>query len=155
VFLAKTALGMLDEAARLASSIVDGNQVSPEGYVIVGSAYAEWLIKNEKADEAFEFFNWIVKEAPTHRKAASSFYWLSLESLKRSENHESYKLAEAARKCFSGTPSLKSEWEIDSRCLTIMIDIDGDNKYSNGIYTDKYLSKQLIEISKDVKLLRQ
>jgi hypothetical protein len=101
------------------------------------------------------FFDWIVKEAPTHRKAASSFYWLSLYSLKMSKNHESYKYAEAARKCFSGSPSLKCEWEIDSRCLTIMINIDGDTKYINGIYTNNYLSKQLKEISKDKNLLAQ
>jgi tetratricopeptide (TPR) repeat protein len=112
VFLAKIALGLTEQAETLASGIVDANKATPEGYVIVGSAYAEWLVRNGNVDKAFEFFEWISKEAPTHRKASIAHYWLALSRFKSGAKSESMAFALAAKRCFSGNPSLLWEWDI-------------------------------------------
>ena len=146
---------MVDQAESLASSIVNGNQASPEGYVIVGSAYAEWLIKNGEKAKAFVFFDWIVKEAPTHRTAASSLYWLALDKMKSGESDQCMYYAAAARRCFAGSPSLAYEWEIDSRSSLMMQETQKDSRDNNGVdgYTRNYLRLQGILMTKDLNLL--
>lgn len=150
VFLSKIVLGMVDQAECLASSIVDGNQASPEGYVIVGSTYAEWLVKNGKVDKAFEFFEWIAKELPTHRNVSIAHYWLALRHYKYGATSQSRMSAVATKLCFSGSPSLLWEWEVDAKTNHLIQIIDSKHDYPH-VLNDQ--SDTFSDIQKDLNIL--
>jgi tetratricopeptide (TPR) repeat protein len=110
IFVSLTETDRANEAHTLASGIIDTNNATPEGYVILGSTYAEWLIKNGEKDKAFEFFEWIVKESPTHRKTAIAHYWIALSCLGICESS-------ALHHCEAGIQALKGKPESDKEIL--------------------------------------
>jgi tetratricopeptide (TPR) repeat protein len=110
---------MVEEVKQLASLIIDKNTATPEGYVIVGTEYALWLISRNEISEAREHLKWIALECPSHRRAAHSHYWLALWARKTNKNEEALKSAKKIRACFAGNPTLLSEWELDARSIII------------------------------------
>lgn len=155
VFLSKIALGMVDQAESLASGIVDGNQASPEGFVIVGSAYAEWLIKNGKLDKAFEFFEWISKESPTHRKAASAHYWLGARNYLNNDFNGAAEKSKSVSLCFGNQPELLEEWKLAAKALIIFGKVNksaAQNEF-NGLFSPRFLDEQEIQFLIDVETL--
>lgn len=121
VFLSLAENDRSTEATSLASSILDQNTASPEGYVILGSFYAEHLLKNGQKDRAFKYFNWIAKEAPTHRRAAMAHYQISISHILNSvDREEVIKSAAAAQICLSPKPTDIKEWKIYCRCAIIL-----------------------------------
>lgn len=155
VFLSKIASGMIEEAESLASGIVDGNQASPEGYVIVGSAYAEWLVKNGKLDKAFEFFEWISKESPTHRKAASAHYWLGVRNYLNNDFNGAAEKSKSVSLCFGNRPELLAEWKLAAKALIIFGKVNksaAQNEF-NGLFSPRFLDEQEIQFLIDVETL--
>lgn len=119
VFLSLVALGESVRADSLASTVIDDNHATPEGYVILGATYAEWLIRSGRQKQALDFFEWIAKEAPTHRKAAIAHYWLALRGAAQRQRNVVIFNSAMARKCYGGNPSLLSEWRIDACALIL------------------------------------
>jgi tetratricopeptide (TPR) repeat protein len=120
VFLAMIDVGRKNDAVKLASEILNGNRESPEGYVILGSAYAGWLIATKEYQTAFTCFEWIVQECPKHRSAAAAHYWLGLRALVRGDESTATAFAVSARECFSGRPALISEWQTECKSYHLL-----------------------------------
>jgi tetratricopeptide (TPR) repeat protein len=154
VFKALTRKGRTAEAESLVATIIDRDRSTPEGYVIVGIEYAEWLLKSGLKAKAFEYFDWIAKEAPTHRRAAVAHYWIALRHLKLGQQDFAKLSAEKVRKCFGGIPALLDEWELDSAAIGIL-GISGDTaiKASGVFYTQDYVGKSLIRMTADLDQL--
>ncbi len=112
IFLSLTESERAIEATALASGIIDANRATPEGYVILGSTYAEWLLQNGEKDKAFEFFEWIAKETPSHRRAAIAHYWLGLKCIINDNNIDGQMHRDLIFKALGGMPSLKIEREL-------------------------------------------
>lgn len=121
VFKVLISQGRTVEATTVASSVVDNNAASPEGYVIVGIEYAEWLFFQNQS-KAFQHFEWIAKEAPVHRKAALAHYWIMLKYLRNGDRQSGVSSAHAVRRCYSGSPALLSEWELDGKASLVICD---------------------------------
>jgi hypothetical protein len=151
VFRALVARNRLPEATQLASSVIDGDQATPEGYVIVGGEYAVWLLKQGQAVQAFEHFSWIATEAPTHRSAAIAHYWIAIRNLNEGNGQAAKNSAMAVRRCFGGSPSLLSEWELDAKAICILGDLSEANAkiLARGAFTDEFIGRMLTEISSD------
>ena len=144
VFLSLTETDRSAEAIALASSVLDHDTATPEGYVILGSTYAEHLFENGQNDKAFEYFTWIAKEVPTHRRSAIAHYQLALRSYHLNNLVVAKVHARAARACFADKPSIISEWRIDAVALLIIYDNDINEVIINGsgLYTKKFLREQ-------------
>jgi hypothetical protein len=101
------------------------------------------------------FFDWIVKEAPTHRKAASSFYWLALDKMKSGDSTQCMHYAASARRCFAGSPSLAYEWELDSRALLMIFKIQNSPRSDKTAsdYPQNYLETQDLLLGRDLSFL--
>ncbi|MEO5712020.1 MAG: hypothetical protein ABIT37_00890 [Luteolibacter sp.] len=108
------------EASSLAASIVNGDKSTPEGYVIIGNEYAEWLEIQGNHTEALKYFQWIAAEVPGHRKAAHAHYILALRSYKNGMIDSAKASAYSVRKCFGNRPALLSEWKLDCRAALIL-----------------------------------
>ena len=139
------------EAVALASSVIDGDQSTSEGYVITGSEYAAWLIIQNQIQKAFDYFEWIATEAPTHRSAAIAHYWLAIKSLKIADLDRARKAARAIRACYSGCPSLLSEWEFDARAIIIIEELSKAQAASP--YPEDFIDRQVLAIKRDISLL--
>jgi tetratricopeptide (TPR) repeat protein len=113
VFLSLTETDRTAEATALASSVLDHDTATPEGYVILGSTYAEHLIHNGQKEQAFDYFGWIAKELPTHRRAAVAHYWMALLNIKSRNLIAALASAHAVRLCLGGAPALLEEWRMD------------------------------------------
>lgn len=145
VFLSLTETGLNAEATALASTILDHDTATPEGYVILGSTYAEHLIKNGQKEKAFEYFTWIAKEAPTHRRAAVAHYWLALSEKSKSASVEHLSLVAI---CLGESPRLRDD-------AILMIKSRLISKYSDRSIPDleNYYPKELIK--KSIKELKR
>jgi hypothetical protein len=155
VFLSLTESKRAIEAQAVASGIINANRATPEGYVILGSTYAEWLLHSGQKQKAFEFFEWITKEAPTHRTAAVAHYWIALRhhisgDLTRSRAH-----ASAARLCYAGNPALLQEWQNDAKSLWLICDLNINSllNFLNNTYKENYMNKIYELIISDIKIL--
>ena len=124
VFKALTRKERSAEAESLVATIIDRDRSTPEGYVIVGTEYAEWLLKNGNKEKAFDYFDWIAKEAPTHRRAAVAHYWIALRHLKQGQQDLAKQEAEKIRVCFGGAPSLLPEWLLDIKAILLITNMD-------------------------------
>lgn len=155
VFLSLISLGDTQEADTLASAIIDNNHATPEGYVILGATYAEWLIRNHREKQAFVFFEWIAIEAPTHRKAAIAHYWLSIRDAARGEHGTAASHAVMARRCYSGAPSLLYEWRIDASSIILSSPNFTLEKYhrSGEKYTTDFMKDCQNKILSDMDIL--
>jgi hypothetical protein len=155
VFRALVACSRVEEGQGLAASVIDGDAATPEGYVIVGTEYATWLIKNGKTETAFEYFDWIAKEAPTHRKAAVAHYWLAIRNLKNGLTKEAKAAAQKVRKCYGGVPALLEEWEFDAAALMILHDNIAESALitSSVSYSEYFIQGALSRIQRDMKEL--
>jgi hypothetical protein len=124
VFLSLTEADRSAEAIALASSVLDHDTATPEGYVILGSTYAEYLLHNGQKDKAFEYFTWIVKEIPNHRISLVAHYWKLLQSYKRGREDLVIVAAAKARLCLAGQPSLLKEYQIDAKIELLLNELD-------------------------------
>lgn len=156
VLLSLSATNRNQEAISLASSVLDNNNSTPEGYVILGSVYAEQLLRSGKVEKAFEYFRWIAIEQPTHRKAASAHYWLALHEMQQGNHAASKAHAYSLRKCYSGKPALLDEWKIDAKAVCLLADGSLDKAVDLGgsTYTADFLRETLREIAQDASILR-
>lgn len=148
-------LGMNEQARDLASSILDKGRATPEGYVIMGNAYATWLLKIGKTEEAFTYFDWIAVEAPTHVGTAAAHYWLGLRFLNMGNKTSALSCAKAVRQCFAGKPSLLSEWELDAKGLLILKNLSADEaaKEGSAIFTTEFIHQMLARLKLDRELI--
>ncbi|MCX8495962.1 MAG: hypothetical protein ORN51_07250, partial [Akkermansiaceae bacterium] len=149
-------MGKTYEAQALVSSIVDESHATSEGYVIMGSAYAEWLLSLGEKDKAFTYFQWISIEAPTHLSAASAHYWLSLRYLNAGQPTASFTSAKAVRLCFGAAPSLLSEWELDAKALLILTNLSEDAAINQGRdrFTPAFIHQMLATLRSDRDSIR-
>jgi tetratricopeptide (TPR) repeat protein len=152
VFLSLTETDRSAEAAALASSVLDHDTATPEGYVILGSTYAVHLLENGQRDKAFEYFTWIAKEVPTHRMAAVAHYWRAVWSLKNSAKDAAATSAQAVRACFGGRPCLLPEWELDAAALMIIYygDSTAAIAAANGFYSLDFLMSAATRVARQV-----
>lgn len=156
IFLSLTESERAIEATALASGIIDTNNATPEGYVILGSIYAEWLIQNGKKDKALEFFEWIVKESPTHRKTAIAHYWIALRSLGICESS-------TLHHCEAGIQTLKGKPESDKEILLTKSLLKVSEKFSHisslkvsGNELDNIYEEAVnIKLAKDCQILQK
>jgi len=155
VLLSLAKMGKAADFSVLASSILDAGAATPEGYVIVGNVYAGWLLRNNEKTRAFSYFEWIAVEAPTHHRAASAHYWLSLRHLNNGETNAATSRALAVRLCFGGSPSLLAEWELDAKALLIWsgLSLNSASSLSKGKYPVDFLRRMLAQIEADRKLV--
>jgi tetratricopeptide (TPR) repeat protein len=155
VFLSQIALGMTAQAEKLASDIIDTNRATPEGYVIIGSTYAEWLIQNGEEDKAFEFFNWISKESPTHRKAAAAHYWLSVRNYLNKNLNGAAERSKSVSLCFGNHPELLEEWKLSAKSLIILSKVDRTlaPEVATGLFSTNFLAEQEEQFLKDLDTL--
>ncbi len=154
VFKSFVSLGRDVDALGLASDVIDHDKSSPEGYVIVGSDYALWLLNRGQMAQAFEYFGWIASEVPSHRRAAFAHYWLSLKALKAGDHFSAVNSAHSVGRCFSGSPSLRSEWELDARAELIRSDMSIDAVVARCFrYDREFLSQMKFVIEEDLNTL--
>lgn len=156
IFLSLTESERAIEATALASGFIDTNNATPEGYVILGSIYAEWLIQNGKKDKALEFFEWIVKESPTYRKTAIAHYWIALRSLGICESS-------TLHHCEAGIQTLKGKPESDKEILLTKSLLKVSEKFSHisslavsGNELDNIYEEAVnIKLAKDCQILQK
>jgi len=129
------------EAESLVASIIDRDRSTPEGYVIVGTVYAEWLIRDGQKDKSFEYFDWIAKESPTHRRAAVAHYWIALRHLKLGREDKAKISAGMVRQCYGGIPTLLSERKLDARAMLIL-GIENEPKFYPLGYNYEFVISQ-------------
>lgn len=155
VFLSLTEAERVPEANALASGIIDSTYATAEGYVILGSTYGDWLLNNGEKARAFEYFNWIIKEAPSHRKAAAAHYWIALDRHTSGRVADGHLHALAARACFAGKPVLLYEWQIDAKALWLIRNLQQDDATisTNGIHSMSFLKVMLDAIKRDIQSL--
>jgi hypothetical protein len=153
IFRSLTETSRNEEAIALASNVIDGDYATQEGYVIVGSEYAAWLIWHDQQNAAYEHFGWISKEAPTHRKAAICHYWLALRSLNEGSMVAAQKSALAIRTCFAGSPSLLSEWHLDTKAACILTNFDRIKvvDMSGVALTPKFIDEMLQQLDLELR----
>lgn len=152
VFKALVAEGRQSDASILAAGIINGDNSSQEGYVIVGTEYAMWLLDSGKKHEAFAYFEWIVKEAPDYRGAALAHYWLAVRSLKNQDPDGARRSASFVRKCYSGAPALVTEYEIDARAILILGIQHDLSRYPSG-YNKIFATGQMQYLEEDIRSL--
>ncbi len=140
------------DAESLVAGIIDRDRTTPEGYVIVGTEYAEWLLHHNQKTKAFEYFEWIAKESPTHRRAAVAHYWLALRHLKQGKLQEAKIAAANVRECYGGVPSLLSEYKLYVRSLFIL-GSDKNNMYYNSQCSENFILEQQSYYESDLLLL--
>ncbi len=155
IFKALTRKDRSAEAESLIAKIIDRDRSTPEGYVIVGTEYAEWLLQSGEKAKAFEYFDWIAKEAPTHRRAAVAHYWIALRHIKQGEQDLAKQSAVCIRKCFGGVPALLDEWELDAAALLILSNKNASLaiKASGVHHTENYLEKTNGKLQIQIKKL--
>lgn len=155
VFRALTLKNRSVEAKIIVASIIDRDRSNPEGYVIVGTEYAEWLLRSGQLIEAFGYFEWIAKESPTHRKAALSHYWISLRYLKQGKQDLAKQEAERTRKCFGGVPALLPEWLLDAKAILLITNMNKRQALikSAVCMTDQFFDTALDGIKMDIAKL--
>lgn len=143
------------EALALAASILDENRASPEGYVIIGTEYAEWLLRSGDKVKAFGYFDWISTESPTHRKAALSHYWIAISNLQKNDLPGAKRSANAIRKCYSPAPALEIEQLMDAAALLILNDYDKFAAQKDSIVPQSIqtLQGQIDRIQEDIDSL--
>ncbi|NQX00021.1 tetratricopeptide repeat protein [bacterium] len=152
LFKALTRKNRAPEAESLVASIIDRDRSTSEGYVIVGSEYAEWLLRGGQKAKAFEYFVWIAKESPTHRRAAVAHYWMALSHLKQGEQNQAKIAAEKVRACFGGIPALLDEWKMDAAAYIILNDnrIDDSIRASGVSYSKTFLFDSSARLTRDL-----
>ncbi len=152
LFKALTRRNRAPEAETLIASIIDRDRATPEGYVIVGTEYAEWLLQSGQKTKAFEYFDWIAKEAPTHRRAAVAHYWIALRHLKQGEKNQAKLAAEKVRSCFGGMPALLKEWKLDAAAYIILNDnkIDNSIRLSGVYYSRIFMLDSTADLTRDL-----
>lgn len=152
LFKALTRKNRVPEAESLVASIIDRDRSTSEGYVIVGSEYAEWLLRGGQKAKAFEYFVWIAKESPTHRRAAVAHYWMALSHLKQGEQNQAKIAAEKVRACFGGIPALLDEWKMDAAAYIILNDnrIDDSIRASGVSYSKTFLFDSSARLTRDL-----
>jgi tetratricopeptide (TPR) repeat protein len=149
-------LGQDQKARALAASILDGRTATPEGYVIMGNAYAEWLLALGEKEKAFTYFDWISVEAPTHLGAAAAHYWLALRHLNSGRTEAALSAARAVRRCFGTAPSLLSEWELDAKALLILTDFSPETAIQQGrsTFNPEFICQMLDRLLSDRESIR-
>jgi hypothetical protein len=149
VFKALVSEGRVEEASQIAAQVIDQDKGTVEGYAIVGSEYASWLLQNQEVGKALDCFAWIAKESPTHRKAASSHYWIALRLLNEGDTAKAKACCIFIRRCFAGAPSLLSEWKLDAKAICILSDlsVEGSVELARGAFDANFLNQTINEIS--------
>jgi hypothetical protein len=153
LFIAFTRKNRISEAELLVANIIDRDRATPEGYVIVGTEYAEWLLKSGQKAKAFEYFDWIAKESPTHRRAAVAHYWIALRHLKHGEQSKAKFAAETIKACFGGVPALLQEWELNAKAELLLWEIaDGLQQPPLG-FSQKFSEEQSLIMKNELSSL--
>ena len=153
VFKALAKKAREQEGLLLVSSILDQHRATPEGYAIIGTEYAEWLLKNDQKAKAFEYFEWIAKESPTHRRTAVAHYWIALRFLKQGQSREAKTSAKQIRQCFGGVPALLNEWKLDSAAILIADGSQTISQKSGIFYTKDFIIRAETKVSEDLNFL--
>jgi tetratricopeptide (TPR) repeat protein len=132
VFRSMTRLSLNSEAEELAAMVIDQNQATPEGFVIVGSEYALWLVAQGQLVRAYGFFEWIAKEAPSHVRAAPSHYWIAVRSYSLGNVAQARDSALSVRRCYAGAPALLDDWKIEAKAIHLL-KRTGDAEVPSGL----------------------
>jgi hypothetical protein len=120
VFRAMIAEDREKEAIKLATDVLNGNRESSEGYVILGGAYAGFLLGRGEYLAAMACFEWMARECPMHRVVGTAHYWLALRSFITGDQTTATSSATAARECFAGRPEVISEWEAECKSYLLL-----------------------------------
>jgi tetratricopeptide (TPR) repeat protein len=154
LFRAYIAEGRIAEAEALVSEAIDDGSAPPNGLLHIGTAVANWHMTTGKIVDAMVHFDWLTKEQPTHRLAAFGHYWLGLLAYHRKAIPMAQNRFEALRRCFSVTPTLYWEWELDSRAA-IMLNRMGTAIIDVTQFTEEYLARQERLLDSDLHCLSE
>jgi len=141
--------GQESMAISLASSTIESPSTPSNGLIWLGTAYANWQLKNGNHAEAFRHFDWLAKELPTHTMTSWSYYWQAVRALASNDALGAKKHAAALRRCFAGKPALAWQWELDARSLYIISDFQTPEHEFGEQYSEDYYKKQTILLNYD------
>ena len=119
-------VGKQREAIDLAAAIIESPATPANGRVWLGTAYANWQMRQKNQREAFAHFDWLVKELPTHPVAAWGYYWQSVTAHAAGNQTLAQEKAAAVRRCFAGRPDFLWQWNLDARALLMQLDFSVD-----------------------------
>ncbi|GHC56187.1 hypothetical protein GCM10007100_23870 [Roseibacillus persicicus] len=116
----------------LAAGLLNSDEVTPEGYVWLGSAYANWKIRDgDRPNEGLSHFDWIIQEQPTHQQASWGYYWKGLAAWKAGRTAEAAEMGRRIRLCYAGKPSFTWQWILDAVGCLLQSSFDVDTAMEN------------------------
>lgn len=146
VFQALAADGKRTDAEELAAGLLNSDEVTPEGYVWLGSAYANWKIREgNRPSEGLSHFDWIIQEQPTHQQASWGYYWKGLAAWKSGQTDQAAEMGRRLRLCYAGTPNFTWQWILDAVGCLLQSGMDVETSLQNfpEVHTTEFLAQSL------------
>ena len=113
-----------DRLEWFARQLIDDPATPEEGLAQIGSPYGEWLMRGERADEAWQVFRRVIEGAPTSEASATSWYWMGLRALRQENQAEMKRCMISLRRAQGVDPDLQGMWELDARARLCLAGLD-------------------------------
>lgn len=151
VFEAYARMDNMQEAEAFAGSFMDDPASPPEGLMPLGIPLARRLMKDGRAEEALELYEWLSRLAPSHPLCSEAWYWLSLIAYRRGKKDRANDLAARVRAVQGTQIGLFNELSLDAKARLILADLDPSKMDMQGVnYSPDYLQVQLKGITSDL-----
>lgn len=138
-----------DAALHIAAGIINATNTPPNGLIWLGTAYANWRMQQRDITQAFQHYDWLVKDLPTHPVASWAYYWQAVQALATGNESLAKQKAAALRRCFAGRPDFLWQWELDARAVLIISDLTLPEQTHNLPYENAFLERQLTALQND------
>ncbi|WP_411845676.1 tetratricopeptide repeat protein [Roseibacillus persicicus] len=145
--------GNTSAAEELAVSLLNSDQVTLEGYVWIGTAYANWKIREgNRSAEGLTHFDWIIQEQPTHQQASWGYYWKGLAAWKSGDKTEAAEMGRRLRLCYAGKPSFTWQWILDAVACLLQSSLDPAQANQNfpNVYSLEFYQQSLQVASREM-----
>jgi hypothetical protein len=136
------------EADALSGKYLEDTATPPIGLAEIGIPHALSLLNRGNIASAFDWFDWISGQAPTHVLCAYAYYWQALKAQKASDSENVQSKVQALRLSLGTSFGLAWMKELDARAQ-LLAGASPSEITANSEYAEDYLQQQLEGIQRD------
>ena len=127
----------------------------PEGVVQIATTYADWLITRGGVVEAFQLYDRVIKEAPSHELAIHAWYWNALAAHKQGRMDERNRRLAALKRAQGARVQLQGRREVETKAWLMYHDLDSHRARENvePNYSAEELTVARSQLLRDMEIL--
>lgn len=136
----------------LANRLLADPGIPETGIIYIGSHYAQWLMDEERGQEAFKLFKRLLKANSSHKLSSYAHYWQALRHRAAGRRPQAIKCAQQVRNCFNLKPALHWEWAIDAKAGLLLEELSYQRATIDlRLYEQEFIERQKKSLGRDMK----